>query len=408
MAKVRDSIIYLTGEIVSKATPFFLLPVLTRQLTQAEFANYALNYSFFIILACILCFYQTGSIGRYYFRYGQRGETALILSGVIVSCVILMVFFLILFLFNFLSLSNFWVLLAAFFNSLFTVQLRARQVRQQAKAYIAAQISSSLVILVSTLYLLTLNLQALAYFVAAAIVYLLATFYLALDHYRRNLIYNRTTLKRTVTMVRYILTLGITGIIHQLCVISKGHLDRLFIGHTYKDEQLAIYASAIQLASVLTLLILALNRGLTPHIWSLLKEKKIRKSFFLRWSVNSLTIVPIPALVSLLVPESVYQQILGTSYGGAKYYTTALLFSFGFAIPYTILISYLLYIGRNMAVGCISVITTGMYTVFLIIITNLYSIQYVPYASLTVNIITTLSFWLYVYFIKNDRITEIE
>lgn len=408
MLKGKDSFIYLVGEIISKVSPFILLPILTRQLSQEDFAEYALNYSIFIILSCILCFYQTGSIARYYFRYGPRGENALILSGFIVSLLILIAIFSILHVSQSISLSISLVLLAAFFNSLFTVQLRVRQIRLYAKKYIAAQISSSLLILVTTLFFLALNVGPAAYFIAAAIVYSLAAIYLAINHHKNHLKHKRLTFKRTAGMTRYIVSLGVTGIIHQLCVISKGHLDRLFIGQAYTDDQLAIYASSIQLASTLSLVILALNRGLTPHIWFLLKNKKIEKHFFLKWSIASLLVVPIPAVISIALPEHFYQILLGESYARAKYYTTALLFSFGFSIPYTILISYLLYTGRNKSVGIISVATTALYATLLNIITSGYSMVYVPYASLIINIVTTFCFWIYVFCIKTGQGTSIE
>lgn len=80
MALVRNSFLYVLGDIFVKIVPFILLPYLTASLGSSDYGELA-YYQFYISLFTILLsFSQGGILTRYFFRYGHR-SIGLLLSN---------------------------------------------------------------------------------------------------------------------------------------------------------------------------------------------------------------------------------------------------------------------------------------------------------------------------------------
>ncbi|MBV6543613.1 flippase, partial [Ursidibacter maritimus] len=95
----------------------------------------------------------------------------------------------------------------------------------------------------------------------------------------------------------------------------------------------------------------------------------------------SLIAVPIPSLVALVIPETVFTWILGGEFIGVKYYVILFLFSTSLTIPYLFLVNYLFYHGKTKQISFCSVLSTGIYLAVLsgLIFTE---ISYIPWASI--------------------------
>ncbi|MEY7679874.1 oligosaccharide flippase family protein, partial [Enterobacter cloacae] len=96
MKIIRDSFIYLTGDLLSRSIPFLLLPYLTRMLGSDGFGELS-YYQIVIALGLIfIVFSQDGALVRYYYKYGRNGLGSILLASAfqativfaIISCLV--------------------------------------------------------------------------------------------------------------------------------------------------------------------------------------------------------------------------------------------------------------------------------------------------------------------------------
>ncbi|MFH4134884.1 oligosaccharide flippase family protein, partial [Acinetobacter baumannii] len=79
-----------------------------------------------------------------------------------------------------------------------------------------------------------------------------------------------------------IFTFGLPLILHQSSFFIKGQLDRIFIYQQYSKAELGIYSAGVQIAAVLPIILMALNKAIVPYYYQGLKDssltiKKIKK-----------------------------------------------------------------------------------------------------------------------------------
>ena len=169
-------------------------------------------------------------------------------------------------------------------------------------------------------------------------------------------------------------------IFHHGSFFIKGQLDRIFIFHQFSEAELGLYAMGAQIASILSVFILAINRALVPYLFEKLKQGSVKLKDLHRWSLLSLLIVPIPSLVTLIVPEQWLLFFLGKHFIGVKYYIIVFLLATSLTIPYLFLVNYLFYYGKTKEISFCSVLSTMIYLGVLggLIFTD---VIYIPYAS---------------------------
>ena len=173
---------------------------------------------------------------------------------------------------------------------------------------------------------------------------------------------------------------GFPMIFHNGSFFIKGQLDRIFIFHRFSESDLGLYAMGAQIASILSVFILAINKALVPYLFESLKKGTVTLNKLYRWALYSFLIVPIPSLVTLIIPEQWILFFLGDHFIGVKYYITIFLLSTSLTIPYLFLVNYLFYHGKTKEISFCSVLSTVIYLGILggLIFTN---VIYIPYAS---------------------------
>lgn len=169
-------------------------------------------------------------------------------------------------------------------------------------------------------------------------------------------------------------------IFHHGSFFIKGQLDRVFIFHRFSEAELGLYAMGAQIASILSVFILAINKALVPYLFEKLKQGSVKLKDLHRWSLLSLLIVPIPSLVTLIVPEQWLLFFLGKHFIGVKYYIIVFSLATSLTIPYLILVNYLFYHGKTKEISFCSILSTMIYLGALggLIFKD---VVYIPYAS---------------------------
>jgi Polysaccharide biosynthesis protein. len=170
MKVIKDSVIYITGDLISRSIPFLLLPYLTRTLGSAGFGELS-YYQVIIALGLIFIgFSQDGALVRYYYRYGRSGLGSLIFVGMIQETIVCTLLSLIvLFIFN--DVIILYAVWAAYSQSMLALFFGAQQCQRHPINYISIQflnalVSAGLTVLLFSLFEPGVQYRILAMFIA--------------------------------------------------------------------------------------------------------------------------------------------------------------------------------------------------------------------------------------------------
>lgn len=346
------------GEVLSKAIPFLLLPYLTRVLGPAGYGELSLYQVITALLIVALSLSQDGAIARYYYVYGKRAIGLINFTGVLYSSFI----FLLVCVVSFITASEVLFVCASvsYTQSIISNQLIMRQMQKKVKEYLYIQVFNTVFSAVFTVFLFeTLAPSALGRLYIVILVNLL-TITLAImvvsGGAQQSFEKVRINRKKMKSSLLFILAFGIPLIIHNLSLFSKGQLDRVFVYSLYSEEQLGVYSAGFQIASILTIILMAANKSLIPYYYEALKKKSISFHDIRRWVLYTLLLAPLPAIVAYMLPSSVYAYVLGNDFAESKVYASIFLLGIAMNVPYFILGNYLFYHGKTGAVS----ISTGL------------------------------------------------
>nr|WP_297347959.1 oligosaccharide flippase family protein [uncultured Glaciecola sp.] len=385
MSLVKNSSIYIFGEILAKLLPFLLLPYLTRKLGVDGFGELANAQAYIVLLVVFIGLSQDGAVARYFYFYGKRS------IGLIVSCglVLSLLFALPLIVFSLYThnLIVLYIALAALSQVILKVQLSLRQCQKKAFEYTCIQVFSGVFTVAITIFLFETLKATYANRVLAIVIANFLTFFLGLYFYAQT-----TKLKLNFCWrirrkgFTYIFMFGFPLVFHQLSFFMKGQLDRILIHENFTPAELGMYAAGFQLASILSILIMAINKAIVPFIYEGFKKKEINFLNVISWFHLSFLFIGLPALFAFLIPESVYQMILGDEFVGSKFYTVLFLLGLGLNIPYLLLVNFLFYHGENKKIA-FSTICSSVIHVFFVYLFLQIGLDWIPVSLFLSNII---------------------
>ncbi|MFV5383195.1 oligosaccharide flippase family protein [Acinetobacter towneri] len=391
----KDSFIYLIGELFAKSLPFLMLPYLTRKLGPDGFGELSYYLTWLALFGIFIGLSQEGAVTRYFYFYGKKALNTVVTAGYLYNVVISSILLLGCWFFQAEIMA--YIVLATMFQSFINVQLALRQCQKQPVKYITLQIILSLTSVIFTIAALELlSGDLVAYRILAIVVANALTFFIASvvlgDLFSNK---NRISLKRLKLSALYILSFGIPLILHQSSFFIKGQLDRLFIYEQYTKAELGIYSAGVQVAAVLPIVFMALNKAIVPYYYQGLKENKLTIKKIKKYTVLCLTLCLVPALISFILPQKIYSLFLGEEYTDSKYFVTMYLIGYGISLPYLILVNYFFYISRNFLISSLNIVSSVSY-VFLLVVLGWNSISYIPYALIFSNFILVFLLWIYI------------
>ena len=395
MKALKDSIIYVIGELFAKSLPFLMLPYLTRKLGPDGFGELSYYLTWLALFGIFVGLSQEGAVTRYYYFYGKRALNTVVKAGYLYN---IFISFILLIICWFLKAEIMaYIVLATMFQSFINVQLALRQCQKQPFKYIVIQIILSLTNVVFTITALEIfssdlvTYRILAIVLANLITFLIAS--LVLGNLFSN--ENKVTARRFKLSILYIFSFGIPLILHQSSFFIKGQLDRLFIYEQYTKAELGVYSAGVQVAAVLPIILMALNKAIVPYYYKNLKESKLNIKEIKKYTMYSIPVCILPAIIGYLLPSSVYEWFLGTEYGNSKYFIVIYLIGYSINLPYLILVNYFFYMGKSGVISTASFVTSVIYILILIYTSNL-SIEIVPYSLIISNILLVLILWRYI------------
>lgn len=393
MKVLKDGFIYLAGELFAKSLPFLMLPYLTRKLGPEGFGELSYYLTWLALFGIFIGLSQEGAVTRYFYFYGKKALNTVVTAGYLYNVVISAILLLGCWFFQAEIMA--YIVLATMFQSFINVQLALRQCKKQPVKYITLQIILSLTSVIFTIAALELfNEDLVAYRILAIVVANALTFFIASvvlgDLFSSK---NRITLKRLKLSALYIFSFGIPLILHQSSFFIKGQLDRLFIYEQYTKAELGVYSAGVQVAAVLPIVLMALNKAIVPYYYQSLKENSLTVEKIKKYTLMSLPICLLPALVGWLLPEQVYVWFLGQGYNESKYYTVLYLLGFGVNLPYLLLVNYFFYYGRNLLISKITFFSSVIYLICMFFLIKK-GIEFIPFALVISNVVMIICLYV--------------
>jgi O-antigen/teichoic acid export membrane protein len=371
---LKDSSFYLFSEIASKSIAFLMLPYIARKLGSDGFGELS-YYQIFISLGIVLLgFTQGGAISRYYYFYGNRGIDNIVFTGIIFSSSLSLLTIFIAYYFNLNWVI--YVVLVALSTELINAQLAVRQCKKNSMSYAKISIFNS--VLNSGIILCLFEL-----FPKEPIYWLLGTLFgntvifiiIARKIFKNNNCFTKPRIFRL--NIRYILSFGFPLLFHQLSIFTKGQFDRLLISESFSLNDLGKYTAAFQLASVFSILIMAINKAVVPHYYEYLKRGDLSLSMIKKYSLIVLFFSPLPALVSLCFPDQLYILILGNEFDDISYLVSLFLLGGGVSMPYLFIVNYYFYLGKTSFISFCTFLGSIFYVIYIIYISD-FGLEYLP------------------------------
>lgn len=395
MKVLKDSFIYLIGELLNKALPFFLLPYLTRKLGAEGFGELSYYLTILALFSIFIGLSQEGAVTRYFYFYGNKAVDLIVRAGYLYNIA-----------FSVLSLVVAWflkseviayIIIIAMFNSFLSVQLALRQAQKQPIPYIIIQFLSSFSMVLLTIIMLefvagdkVVN-RLLALLLSGLFVFLI-TYLFINKKFRIRRKFSLTSYKAALV---YIFSFGIPLILHQLSFFMKGQVDRIFIYKLYTPAELGVYSAGVQIASVLTIFFMALNKAIVPYYYEKLKNGFLTVEKIKKYSLTSLGFIGLPALICYFLPNSWFTWFLGVQFSEVQFYTVLFLIGYGLTLPYLILVNYLFFYGKNKLIATITFLTSIVYVILLAVLSKI-SIQFIPLSLVLSNLLMVAILWIIV------------
>lgn len=383
-ALLKDSLIYVVGEMTAKAVPFLLLPYLTRVLGTTGFGDlsYYLSLTAFIVIAMSLS--QNGALTRYFYVYGRHGLGNILLAGGLYSVGVLLIGTVISWLLH--SELLFYCFFTAFLQTLIQNQLALRQCQKRPFSYLTIQLGLALGNLLWTVLIFQFFAGDTTDKVAQRLIAIIlahgVTFVAALAWAKHQFTINfRFTPKRLKLGLGYILTLGLPLLLHGLSYTIKGQLDRVLIHERFSSHELGVYSAGVQVASSLTIVIMAVNSALVPHLYERLKSQRMTIMQLHRLFWLSLIVPVMLTAMAWAMPASLMAWLLGADFAQSQYYVVMFVLAFSLIIPYLLLVNFLFYHAKSAQISLCSVISTLVYLVALWVLSGV-SLAVVPYATI--------------------------
>ncbi|MBU9823611.1 oligosaccharide flippase family protein [Rahnella perminowiae] len=345
-----DSVIYVGGELFVKIFPFLLLPVLSRALGPEQYGQISLFNTYVSIFFVFIGLNSSAAIIRYEYTQKRYHSADYFFSSVIILSIAFILYIHVLYVFyrhEIIILAA----LAGYLQCVYTNLVSVSQARKEAKKYLIAQVLNAAMSFFMTLlflYYFWANYEARVY--AIIMGFLLSIFFASWSNrvWLKQVDFRFETFKKTSLQL---LLFGVPLIIHNLSFLARSGLDRIMISKYFPGATLGNYSAAFQLSVIITVVLMALNKALTPHLYSQLRNNKIRRSDFNLIFAGYFFLSILITVVAQLLPEKIYNMVAGEEYKDIKRLVIIMVPAFLAQGFYLIMASTCFFYGKNKAIS---------------------------------------------------------
>ncbi|HFQ4922327.1 TPA: oligosaccharide flippase family protein, partial [Vibrio vulnificus] len=379
----KTTILYLIGEITSKAIPFLLMPYLTRMLGVEGFGDLNVYQAWIALVFVIVSYVQDAAIIRYVYFYGHRSVGLIVFVGRVYSTAVTVVGMVVSFIIS--SEYLFLVVVCSFSQSILKVELTLHQAFKRPNNYLFILIISNLMSVILTMLIFEFyDGNAINRIVAITLGNLISIVVSCVFIRQVGFTFQWSKSKIKLAIV-YIVSFSSPLLINSIATMCKGQFDRLLIAERFSVSELGEYAAGYQIASIFLLLLLATSRAVEPYCYESIKNKTINFKSLVVKILQCLPLLIVPIIVSVFIPNSFYIWFLGEGFYNVKLYTVQFTIAFSILGAYMFFSLYLNFFGHTKKIAMSNSISIVVYIVFLFYFSEL-GMEYIGLATIISNL----------------------
>lgn len=397
----KNSFIYVLGDVLNKAVPFFMLPVLTRYLTPEDYGIISIFGVFVAILAIFTGLSIHGIINVNFFKMSRENLKVFIGNCIIILNISSFVVLLLVFIFHpliieQLNISIEWLFVGvvlAFAQFLTTINLLLWTAEQKPKQYSMYQISQTIVVtLLSITFVVGFGMNWEGQLIATSIGTILFSIISFIFIVKRGYL----VFQPNKEYMKDALKFGVPLIPHALSGWIQTGADRVLIMSLAGATATGIYAVGYQMAMIMNVLIMAFHKAWTPYLIGILsknpnEESKIK---LVQFTYIYFIVIIIIAFIFSSMGNMLIPLFLGDSFIEASKFVTYFTFLFAFEGMYLMVTNYVFYVKKTYILAYVtfgaSVIHIGLLYLFI----NLNGAIGAAQAGLISSAITFLAVWI--------------
>ena len=396
----KNSIIYIVGDIVNKAVPFLLLPILTKYLTPSDYGMIAGFTSFVGFLVVFIGLSLHGAVNVAFFKLEREAlriyivNTFLIL-GASSTIILFIVFLLDTSISNRLLLEKEWLyiaILVALSQFITLINTTLWIAEQNPKAYSTYQLSQTILISMLTL-ILVLGFgfgwegQILALTISTVSFALISLMVLQKRNYFTPE-YNKKDIKD-------LLHFGIPMIPHQLSGWLQTSGDKLLLLSMVGASSTGLFTVGYQIAMIMGVLTTAFNKAWTPYMYTLLEEKNLKKNKIKIVKLTYLYFIAIVVLIFILnfISGLIFKYFLDSKFSEAMEFVIYILIANALNAMYYMVVNYLFYTKKTKILAKITFSISILHIILSYFMIGLYGAIGVAYTGVISLFLTFISVW---------------
>lgn len=357
---VRHTAIYSAAEIINKALPFMLLPILTRYLLPADFGVIATFSAYLGVVSVLTGLNVHGVINVNFFKLTHeqfRKYLANVLLLLLVSSlgVLSVVLMLHASLVQWLHLPVSWLtagVLIAVFQFITLINLVLWQVEKKPFLYGIYQISQTVVNVLLTLVLVVGFLLGWE----GRLIALLATGVL-FGVMSLWILYQRDYIRFVPDMddIKDALRFGVPLIPHALSGWLTTGMDRILIMGMVSSVATGLYSVGFQIGMILGVAAGAFNRAYSPFLFEKLETATLQQKIrIVKWTYAYFILVLFAALLLSLIAPLVIPFLLGKAYSGSAEFVPWIAFGYAFNAMYLMVVNFIFFTKKTGRLGTVT------------------------------------------------------
>jgi O-antigen/teichoic acid export membrane protein len=370
---LSGSAVYLFSNILAAAIPFALLPILTRYLTPAEYGQVAIFQTLLAGLGAFIGISAQGLAGvKYYDSQLSKLEQKYFLGNCLIVLAATTAFTLLLavifgqVLSNWIALDAQWLMLSVFVTTaafVATLRMGQWQARKHTKSYGVFQVSQALINMLLSLVVVVHFLQG-----AAGRIWVLSITTLVYAAIALFLLYKDDLLGFAWRpgYLRELFAFGLPLMPHTVGNFLLLSVDRFVINEQLGLAQVGIYIVAVQLASIIGMMIESIHNAYVPWLYERLKRNEFdEKKQIVRWTYVYFIALMGVVLLAFTIGPLLLEIIAGPMYSEASNIVGWLVLGQAFSGMYLMVTAYIFYSKRTGLLS-LSTMTSGLINVGLL------------------------------------------
>jgi O-antigen/teichoic acid export membrane protein len=355
----QNEMIYVGSDILIKAVAFVSMPFFLKVMTPADFGEFNLFVSYGNLFSVFLSLNVASAIVRYYFdsvpgkKYIATALWVVLINGLIVSGIIIMTHEF----YGFFAVSRKYlimILINCLFSCFFQVGCEYLRSEKKANLYGFASISHSFISISFGLVFVYGMQNFLGYWRFVALTLSSAIVGCVLI----GRICYKDGISGNIKTAKYLLSFSIPLIPYALSTIVLVHINKLFLAEISYAE-VGIFSFASNIAMLLYIISMALNRSLQPEVFEALRDKKDIRSA-VKKSISFFLIIYV--LLTLSIDILIF--IFGNQqYIKATEIIPVMNYAFANTYLYTLYVNILYYYKKNGVISLFAIIN-GFISIF--------------------------------------------